>query len=77
MREVGLERSAIWIGNEALPLIDLGRWDEARLLLDADVYIESLEPGRGNVLQARVWLNWVTGDLPGAAGPRDARPHPV
>ncbi len=66
MREVGLERSAIWIGNEALPLIDLGRWDEARLLLDADVYIESLEPGRDNILQARVWLNWVTGDLPGA-----------
>ena len=66
MREVGLERSAIWIGNEALPLIDLGRWDEARLLLDADVYIESLEPGRDNILQARAWLNWVTGDLPGA-----------
>jgi DNA-binding CsgD family transcriptional regulator/tetratricopeptide (TPR) repeat protein len=66
MREVGQERSAIWIGNRALPLLDLGRWDEARLLLDANVAIESLDPGRDNILQARVWLHWLTGDLPGA-----------
>ncbi len=66
MREVGLEHSAMWIANWALPLIDLGRWDEARLLLDAEVSIEGLDPGRDNILQARVWLNWLTGDLPGA-----------
>ena len=65
-REVGLGPGALEIVNEALPLIDLGRWDEARLLLDAGISLESVDPGVDFLLGARTWLSWLTGDIAGA-----------
>ena len=71
MREIGLERSLLATSataNESEVLVDLGRFDDARAILDDAVGLVQPDWWRAWALQARVWLNWVTGDLDGAEG---------
>ena len=71
MREIGLERSLLATSatvNESAVLVDLGRFDHARAILDDAVGLVQPDWWRAWALQARVWLNWVTGDLDGAEG---------
>jgi DNA-binding CsgD family transcriptional regulator/tetratricopeptide (TPR) repeat protein len=69
MRQVGQERALLATSatvNESSVLVDLGRFDEARRILDDALGL--VQPGwwRAWALQAQVWLKWVTGDLDGA-----------
>ena len=65
LRDLGLGRGpgAHLVTNESLALVDLGRWDEARVLLDGEL----AQPQRAwwptEALQARAWLNWLTGRI--------------
>ncbi len=68
LRDLGLQRSAgpHAATNEALPLVDLGRWDEARAILDEEIAYASSDWSHSMPLQVRVWLNWLTGDIDSA-----------
>jgi DNA-binding CsgD family transcriptional regulator/tetratricopeptide (TPR) repeat protein len=71
MREIGLERSLLATSatvNESEVLVELGRFDDARAILDDAVVLVQPDWWRAWALQARVWLNWVTGDVDGAEG---------
>jgi hypothetical protein len=65
LRGIGLARhsSAHAATNEFWPLMDLGRWDEARIDIEEELGL--VQPGswRAVPLQARAWLNWLTGDI--------------
>jgi DNA-binding CsgD family transcriptional regulator/tetratricopeptide (TPR) repeat protein len=65
LRDIGLGRSngAYAAGYGYFPLVDLGRWDEARQLLDDAVGLAQSGWFRAWPLQARAWLNWLTGDI--------------
>jgi DNA-binding CsgD family transcriptional regulator len=68
LRDVGLVpiAGAHFATNASLPLVDLGRWDEARMILDEEIGRGHPGPWRIQPLQTRSWLNWLTGDIDGA-----------
>jgi DNA-binding CsgD family transcriptional regulator len=71
MRQVGQERALLATSgtvNESSVLVDLGRFDEARTILDDVLGLVQPDWWRAWALQARVWLNWLTGDLDAAEG---------
>jgi DNA-binding CsgD family transcriptional regulator len=65
LRDIGLARAngAYMAGYASFPLVDLGCWDEARVLLDSAVGLAQSGWWRAWPLQARAWLNWLTGDI--------------
>ena len=65
LRDIGLARSngAYMAGYASFPLVDLGCWDEARVLLDDAVDLAQSGWWRAWPLQSRAWLNWLTGDI--------------
>ena len=65
LRDLGLGRGpgAHLATNESLALVDLGRWDQARGLLDGELAQARRAWWPTEALQARVWLNWLTGRL--------------
>jgi DNA-binding CsgD family transcriptional regulator len=68
LRDVGLARTngAYMAGYAYFPLVDLGCWDEARVMLDSAIGLAQSGWWRAWPLQARAWLNWLTGDIDGA-----------
>jgi DNA-binding CsgD family transcriptional regulator/tetratricopeptide (TPR) repeat protein len=68
LRDVGLVpiAGAHFATNESLPLVDLGRWDEARVILDEEIGRAPSGSWRAQPLQTRSWLNWLTGNIDGA-----------
>ena len=65
LRDLGLGRGpgAHLATNESLALVDLGRWDEARVLLDGELAQARRAWWPTEALQARAWLNWLTGRI--------------
>jgi DNA-binding NarL/FixJ family response regulator len=65
LRDIGLGRAngAYLAGYACFPLVDLGCWDEARVLLDDAVGLAQSGWWRACPLQSRAWLNWLTGDI--------------
>ena len=65
LRDLGLGRGpgAHLATNESLALVDLGRWDEARGLLDGELAQARRAWWPTEALQARAWLNWLTGRI--------------
>jgi DNA-binding CsgD family transcriptional regulator len=65
LRDIGLGRSngAYLAGYATFPLVDLGCWDEARMLLDDAIGLAQSGWWRAWPLQSRAWLNWLTGDI--------------
>jgi DNA-binding CsgD family transcriptional regulator/tetratricopeptide (TPR) repeat protein len=65
LRDIGLGRTngAYAAGYGYFPLVDLGRWDEARQLLDDAIDLAQSGWWRAWPLQSRAWLNWLTGDI--------------
>ena len=65
LRDIGLGRGngAYLAGYACFPLVDLGCWDEARVLLDDAVGLALSGWWRAWPLQSRAWLNWLTGDI--------------
>ncbi len=49
--------------NESLALVDLGRWDEARTVLDGELSDARPAWWPTEAFQARAWLNWLTGRI--------------
>ena len=50
-------------GYGSFPLVELGRWDEARVALDEAVGLAQSGWWRVWPLQSRAWLNWLFGDI--------------
>ncbi len=65
LRDRGLARSigAYADGYGSLALIDLGCWDEARVILDEAIGLAQSGWWRAWPLQSRAWLNWLTGEI--------------
>jgi tetratricopeptide (TPR) repeat protein len=65
LRDIGLARTngAYMAGYACFPLVDLGCWDEARVLLDNAIDLAQSGWWRAWPLQSRAWLTWLTGDI--------------
>ena len=65
LRDIGLARTggAYAAGYGAFPLVDLGCWSEARVMLDDAIDLAESGWFRAWPLQARAWLNWLTGEI--------------
>ena len=65
LRDIGLARSngAYMAGYACFPLVDIGCWDEARVLLDDAIGLAQSGWWRAWPLQSRAWFNWLTGDI--------------
>jgi DNA-binding NarL/FixJ family response regulator len=68
LRERGLARShgAFASGYGSLPLIDLGFWSEARVLLDDAIGLAQSGWWLAWPLLSRAWLHWLIGDIDAA-----------
>ena len=65
LRDIGLARSngAYMAGYAYFPLVELGCWDEAHVILDDAIGIAQSGWWLAWPLQSRAWLNWLTGDI--------------
>ncbi len=65
LRDLGLGRGsgAHLATNGSLALVDLGRWDEAREVLEGELAEARRAWWPTEALQARAWLNWLTGRI--------------
>jgi DNA-binding CsgD family transcriptional regulator len=65
LRDIGLGRSngAYLAGYASFPLVELGCWDETRVLLDDAIRLAQSGWWRACPLQTQAWFNWLTGDI--------------
>jgi DNA-binding CsgD family transcriptional regulator len=77
LRDRGLARShgAFAGGYGSLPLIDLGFWSEARVLLDDCIGLALSGWWLAWPLLSRAWLHWLTGDIDAAERDIDEIPR--